>query len=784
MWLRIQLSIMLGLLWLPAEFSAAEELGLATAQGFLKQNCFDCHQGSDAEGGLDLTKLSRELSDPEVMARWVRIFDRVDEGEMPPEDAGELDRQEASSFLKATETQLVRYQNREHTKLGRVRSRRLTNQQLERTLHDLLAIDVPLASLMPEEQRTDGFTNIAEGQPMSHFQLATHLAVVDAALEAAFDRASESDQDNWSRDYTARQIARRNPRQRNRDPEMINGKAVVWSSTLVFYGRITSTTVRESGWYRFNVKASSVNQLKDRGVWCSVRTGRCTSGAPLMTWVGAIEATEDPQEWTFEGWIPKDHMIEIRPADATLRKARFQGGQVGAGEGGPQRVPGVAMHSMSIERIHPGGDIETVRRYLLGDLKSDASVQQVTKQLQTFIRRAFRRPVTPQTMQPYVQMLNQSIESGIDPIETLRKCYRAVLCSPRFLYLVESPGQLDEFAIASRLSYLLWDSMPDWQLSKLAREGKLSDPKVLRQQVSRMLKGKNGHQFIKDFAAQWLDLMDIDFTEPDRKLYKDFDIVTQDAMLAETHRFLHGLLSRNASAATLINADFTFLNSRLARYYGIEGVEGDRLQRVSLSADSHRGGLLTHGSILKVTANGTNTSPVLRGVWVSERILGTPIPPPPENVPAVEPDIRGAKTIREQLEKHLSDSDCAACHYKIDPPGYALENFDAAGRWRDSYLQVKSGRAKRSEAKIDSSFTLPDGRDFKDFDEFRELISQDPRPIARNFVEKLLVYGTGAPITFADRAVVDQIVDDAADENYGLRTLLDGVVTSSTFQNK
>ncbi len=391
--------------------------------------------------------------------------------------------------------------------------------------------------------------------------------------------------------------------------------------------------------------------------------------------------------------------------------------------------------------------------------------------------------MSEEDLRPYLRLLRQSISAGEEPIDALFAAYRAVLCSPRFLYFVEPTGPLDDHAIATRLSYMLWNSLPDAQLMKLADEGKLHDLATLHEQVERMLDGGRGRTFIENFAAQWLDLVDIDFTEPDRKLYRDFDVIVQNAMLDETHRFLDSLLESDASITNVIDSDFTFLNSRLARYYGIDGVEGDALQRVSLERDSHRGGLMAQGSILKVTANGTHTSPVLRGVWVSERILGTPIPPPPESVPAVEPDIRGAQTIREQLQKHLSDTACAGCHYKIDPPGYALENFDAAGRWRDAYVQVAKGRSKRAMP-VDASFTLPDGRSFHDFDEFRRLLSVKPRPVARNVAEKLLVYGTGASISFADRAVVEEIVDQAADNDYGLRSLLHAVVASPTFLTK
>lgn len=760
---------------------------------FFASHCLDCHSGPDGEGGLDLTTIGTPLADPANFARWVRIHDRVRDGEMPPADYGQPDSGETERFLAGLGEPLRLEQERQWATEGRVRGRRLTNHQLERTLQDLLAIDVPLASLMSEEPRHDGFTNVADHQSISHFHLESHLKVVDHALDAAFDRAGE-DGAVWRRDYGPKDLARANPKKRNRDPEMREGLAVVWSSGLIFYGRITSTKVKRDGWYRVTFRASAVKKPADHGVWCSVRSGPCVSSAPLLNWVGSFEATDEPQEWTFETWIPSGQMLEIRPADAKLKRARFQGGQVGVGEGEPQDVPGVALHSMTIERIHPGGDVADVRERLFGDLpmamrngrpEVDEAVtaEALRAQWTRFASRAFRRPASDSELARYDELARAVLDSGQSPTDALRAAYRAILCSPRFLYFQEPVGALDGHAIASRLSYLIGNTMPDPQLRRLADEGRLADPDTIRQEVDRLLGTDRGRDFVRDFAGQWLDLVDIDFTEPDRKLYPDFDIVVQNAMLAETHAFLQDLLDRDASVGELLAADYTFLNSRLARFYGLDGVVGDAIRRVALPDGSPRGGLLAHGSILKVTANGTDTSPVLRGVWVSERLLGQPIPPPPENVPAVEPDIRGATTIRELLEKHKSDSSCAGCHRKIDPPGYALENFDAAGRWRDTYVRLSGGRP-RPGAVIDASETLPDGRAFAGFDEFRRHVSSDVPMIAKNLAEKWLVYGTGGPVSFADREDVGRIVARAAEHDFGFRSLLHAVATSPTFLTK
>lgn len=766
-----------------------------SVKSFLTNHCVACHDGEDGEGGLDLTASRGDLNAPGELAQWTRIFDRVKAHEMPPKDADQPNQKNVDSFLDATGKWLTEYQRDQWQALGRVRGRRLTNLQLERTLHDLLCIDIPLASLMTEEPRTNGFPTVADGQPMSHFQIQKHLEVVDVALDEAFRRAV-SPNDEWKKTLPAKDLVRRNPRRRTREPEMIDGKAVTWASTLVFYGRLPSTTAREDGWYRFRVKASALKAPETGGVWCTVRTGACVSSAPLMAWVGSFEATDKPQEWTFECWLPKGHMLEIRPGDRTLKQARFAGGQVGTGEGGPQNVPGVALESVEMERIHRGAGNWLLRRSLFGELKIDPAgnkqaarlvsenpAADVASLMHAFAEKAFRRPVTQDEVAPYLEMVLGQIVDGVPLLDALQGGYRAILCSPRFLYFHETPGPLDDYAIASRLSYFLWNTMPDNQLLKMAASGKLTKPWAVKQQVERMLADDRGKNFVRDFAADWLDLRLIDFTEPDPRLHRDFDIVVQQSMLDETHTYLQTMLDDNLSVEMLIDSDFTFLNSRLARFYRIDGVTGDAIQQVALKPEHHRGGLLTHGAILKVTANGTTTSPVIRGLWVSERLLGVHVPPPPENVPAIEPDIRGAKSIRDMLARHRAEDSCASCHVKIDPPGFALENFNPAGQWRNTYYTGKWKKNFRPKP-IDASYDLPDGRHFEDFRSFQKLVLAEPEVLASNLTEKLITYGTGTPVTFADRSAVDEIVQQTAESGHGFRSLIAAVASHHLFTTK
>lgn len=792
--MRLPLLFILPFVLAGAESRAQEAPAPSSVRAFTKEHCSTCHSADDPEAGLNIDALSVRLEEPGTFKKWVRILDRVKTGEMPPADSSDLELSAREHFTEVTSKWLKSYQEEEHRRLGRVQARRLTNLHLERTLQDLLGIDIPLAIELPDEPRTDGFTTVADGQPMSHFQLERHLGLVDVALDEAFRRAG-SFGESTRRSLSARQLARRNSRRRTREPELLDGAAVVWTGRTIYYGRLPSTQAAVDGWYRFSIRASALKPPKSGGVWCTVRSGQCVSSAPLLHWVHAFEVTQTTNEWTFEAWLPKGHMLEIRPGDSTLKQARFRGGQIGAGEGGPQNVPGLAIHSMSVQRIHHGATNEEVRKKLFGDLAVGASVagpnagvsitsdrphEDAGRLVRQFATAAFRRPVDDAEIEPFVAMARRGLDAGQPFSDAIRSAYRAVLCSSRFLYFYEMPGRLDQCALASRLSYFLWSTMPDAELMALAAAGDLGDPAVQRAQVERMLNDPRGQNFVKDFAHEWLDLSEIDFTQPDRRRHGDFDLIVQQTMLDETHAFLQAMVSEDLSVTNLIDSEFTFLNSRLAAHYGIDGVDGDKLQRVKLQPRHRRGGVLTQGAILKVTANGTTTSPVLRGVWVAERLLGEHIPPPPEGIPAIEPDIRGAKTIREMLAKHRSDASCASCHVKIDPPGFALENYDPAGKWRDRYYHKK----QQLRLRVDPSYQLADGRDFNDIDEFRKLIVRRPSSLARNVAEKLIIYGTGAPVSFVDRQHVADIVKATADGEHGFRSLIHAVVASPLFQRK
>jgi hypothetical protein len=418
--------------------------------------------------------------------------------------------------------------------------------------------------------------------------------------------------------------------------------------------------------------------------------------------------------------------------------------------------------------------------------------------LRNFVARAYRHPVEGTEVKRFLPVVQSALKLGNNFTDAMIAAYTAVLCSPEFLYLDEKPGRLNGYELAERLSFFLWNSPPDEELRRCAEKHELGKPQALRAQTERMLADGKSRRFVEAFLDYWLDLRKIVATSPDANLYSDYylDDLLEESALEETRAFFTELLRENFPARNIVSSDFAMLNERLAAHYDLPCVQGVALRRVQLPKDSVRGGLMTQAAVLKVTANGTTTSPVLRGAWIMERILGQRPPPPPPTVPAIDPDIRGAVTIRQQLEKHRTLETCNACHAKIDPAGFALENFDVMGGWRERYRSESGGELAQGIAKsgqkfafhyalpVDASGALPDGRQFRDVRELKQLLLADEKQIARNLARQLTVYATGAPIHFADRAEIEKILERASASQYGVRTMIEELVQSELFRNK
>ncbi len=759
----------------------------AKLEPFLDQHCYACHDDLDSEGDLNLLDLSFNPSNKDNFKIWERVFERVENGEMPPKKKSRPPHQDLKSFLTALELPLIEESYYELKERGRVNARRLTAQEYENSLHDLLGIDIPLAEdLTPEAE--GGFDTRADSQQISHFHLNNYLKVSDVALEEAFTRALKGDQE-FKKEYSIKQITTPG-RTNNRGPQLWKGKAISWAARLQFAGRVTSTRVPESGNYRVTIHdLDAVNPGSDGYTWGTLQTGAGVSNDPLLYTMAIVEATTKPTTQSFEGWIQKDHLLVLKPNESGLKHLNQRGGNLRFEKRDLEKegLTGFRFSKITIERIYPNTTEKLVRTLLFGNqndhfirtggLQPRASANSL---IQRFASRAFRRPIPPEQLAPYQKIAAAQLRAGKPFPEAIRAAYHAILCSPHFLTFIEKPGPLDDHAAAARLSFLFWKTLPDGQLRKLADTGKLRTPEALRQQILRLLANKKSERFIKDFTDQWLDLRNIDATQPDPKRYGKFDLPLQESMLLETRSFITELIRNDHSITQILQSDFGLLNTRLRDHYRLKNVKitpGKGIQKVPLSP-THRSGLLTQGSILKVTADGSVSSPVLRGAWINERILGRHILPPPPNTPAIEPDIRGAISIRDQLTKHTQATTCASCHYKIDPPGFALENYDPIGTFRLAYGN------KKNSAKVDPSGVTYDGKKFNNFKDWQSIYLQKKDILARAFVKQLLQYGTGGDIHFSDRLYIGDILKKSQADNYGVRTLIVNALISPPFLTK
>ncbi|MFT5093653.1 MAG: hypothetical protein ACI93T_002482, partial [Porticoccaceae bacterium] len=414
-------------------------------------------------------------------------------------------------------------------------------------------------------------------------------------------------------------------------------------------------------------------------------------------------------------------------------------------------------------------------------LDGQAKVEVILKR---FLPLAFRRPVTKDEVQGYADIVMEHMSAGHRFDDGMHLAIRTALVSPNFLYRETNPGRLDDFGLASRLSYFLTSGPPDRQLRELAAAGQLHEKKVLKAEVYRLIQGTRSRGFVSDFTGQWLGTRRLAEIMPDQKLL-DFKPSDRDAMIAETELFFTEVLLKNLPLETFIKPDFTFLNQDLAtRIYGRTDVKSKRkMTRASVSKDSPYGGILGQASVMMATANGVDTQPVLRGVWVQENVLGDPPPPPPMNVPAITPDTRGAKTVRDLMAAHTSKESCAGCHRKIDPPGFVLENFDPIGRWRTNYPVWTKGELQ-SGPRINVAATMPDGTELQSVRDLKSYVVRHIDRFGQCLSEKLMTYATGRHLSYADRHEISTIVQRTREASGGFQDLFIALILSETFATK
>jgi hypothetical protein len=540
----------------------------------------------------------------------------------------------------------------------------------------------------------------------------------------------------------------------------------------------------------------------------------------LLRRLGAFDAGPDPTTVTFDVVLLQGETI--RPDASRFfrsRPARTEGRPLGSAFRNPlatrEGQPGVVYRWLEVEGPLPEDSGAAGRALLFDDLPIEELGQgriqvtprdaraDATRLVRAFLGRAYRRPVQDAEVDRFAGGVRAALDAGAPFAEALRSGYAAILASPGFIYFDEPEGALDGHALAARLAYFLWNGPPDEALRAAATRGELQDPRRLRSEAERLLGDPRARRFVDAFLDYWLDLRRLGATSPDAVLYPDYalDDMLLESAKEETQLFFAELLRRDLPVRHVVASDFAMVNERLAELYGLPAPLtsslGVGLRRVALPRGHVRGGLLTQASVLKVTANGTSTSPMVRGAWISERLLGVEVPPPPAGVPAVEPDIRGAETIRQQLEKHRADKSCASCHVKIDPAGLALEAFDVFGGARTRYRAMGEGPTPttawgkdgirhefHAALPVDPSGTLASGERFSDVQELKRIILRDERALARNLARQLTVYATGSAVRFADRPRLEALLDRARHGGYGVRSLVLALVESDLFRHK
>ena len=790
-----RITLVVTLLALPIALSAAEPLD-GQISAFLKTHCLECHGAEKPKKGFRVDTLGGDFASAPNRKQWLAAWKRIKAGEMPPK-AKPRPAEDEVKFLGDWVARQDEAAAPARTAQGRVVLRRLNRVEYENTIRDLLGIVVELKDLLPPDSSADGFDNVGEALHLSSFQMERYLEAADKALNLAIVNGPQPPlfkkqlrcQDTHTVKLATEKVYR------------TNGDALVLFSSSPWNAiTVSQFYPPDRGNYRFRISASAF-QSDDKPVTYRVEAGPMLMGTKNHL-IGYFDAPPgEPAIVEFTDFVEARSTIRIQPFGIANAQTVDK---IGADK---YEGPGLEVQWIEIEGpLHDIWPPESHRR-IFGDLPQEKQPKQqhllhvvssdpaadARQILLKFTRRAYRRRVSDDDVKPLVALVERKIADGYSFEGAVRVGLKGALVSPEFLFLREKPGQLDHFALASRLSYFLWSTMPDEELLALAEQGKLRDTNALREQVERLLAHPKSAQFTENFVDQWLGLREIDFTEPDRLLYPEYDDMLRAAMVEETHRFFREVLEQDLSLTNFVASDFTFLNERLARHYNIRDVKGHDFRKVKLPPDSHRGGVMTMASVLKVTANGTSTSPVVRGAWVLNRILGTPPEPPPDDVPAIEPDIRGATTIREQLGKHRAIESCASCHVKIDPPGFALESFDVTGFWRANYRSLGRGEPVTIDGQrmhyakgpaVNPSDVLPDGRKFANVDDLKQLLLQDKDQLARALTTKLVTYATGRGPQPSDQAEIEAIVGRIRDKGYGLKTLVHQIVMSGLFLEK
>ena len=762
---------------------------------FIREHCAKCHGEEKQKGDLRLDTLSTDFTRAENAVIWRNVAEILTLGDMPPEEEPRPPTDALLPVLKAIETEL-RAAAEAHGSKGRIAIRRLSHSALDNTVRDLLGINLELSEHLPADPELEGFDNLAatlDANPELVLKLQNN------ARKLARHALVSGDDTREQRVYSMDGIGHGyNVEERNGfvvTSSSRDRKHVMWPEGFV---------VPQDGIYVIKVTAFAEDLrtvLEERGIEYTYHDenyeqslksrDRRPNDALRLVAIVAIQASEARHMDAASvpgrrvGFFYVSNKLESDAVEVRLKKGEnvmihYASGAILnrspiANVGGADMLVADLLHVREIEVNGPLLESwpSRAQQKLLGNGKG-ATPAQIRSNIEDFLFRAFRRPVPDTTVENFIGLYRTGLERGLTEVESMRNVVQGVLCSPRFLFNHDAGDGKDVWALANRLSYFLWNSMPDEELLRLAESGKLLQPDVIRKEVTRMLADEKSNRFVRDFTANWLQLKKISDMRPDPKLYREYDPLLEGFMREESEVFFERILKRNMPVTTFLDSDFVWINERLAKHYQIDGVKGAQFRKVELAMNNPRGGLLGQASILKITSNGTRTSPVIRGVWILENILGDPPSPPPADVKPIEPDVRGTKTIPEMLARHREVESCNDCHRKIDAWGMGLEHFNAVGALRSQY---------RNGQPIQAWGELPGGS-FDGAAELKQVLMGRADQFARALTEKLFTYALGHPLTFAEHIMAEDIAKANLENNEGFQDLIHEICASPLFRGK
>ncbi len=738
----------------------------------VNQYCLGCHNNTVKSGGLALDTVSPENTDRDSEL-WEKVVRRLRARRMPPAGMPRPDERTFDKVVASLERSLDRAAAA-HPNPGRTDTfRRLTRTEYRNAIRDLIAIEIDVSSLLPSDESSQGFDNITVGD-LSPTLLDRYITAAEKIARVAVGRPSRSPDG----------ITVRIPPDLTQE-EHINGLPIGTRGGASF-----PYSFPLDGEYEFTIRLTRDRNEDIEGLREPHELELLLDGRRLQLFTVAPPQGENPpaadQHLTVRVPVksgPREVGAAFLKKPTVLLETERQPYQAHFNYYRHPRIQ-PAVYSISIVGPYgaqgPGETPSRQRIFVCRPSQASEEESCAKRIVETLMRRACRRPISAEDLARPLEFYRQTraqdgFEAGIE------MALRAVLVSPEFLFRVEQDPagvapktayRISDLELASRLSFFLWSSIPDDELLETAIRRDLSKPAVLERQVRRMLADKRSGSLVTNFASQWLYLRNLDSMTPDMRLFPDFDDNLRRAFRRETELFFESILREDRSVLDLLNADYTFVNERLAKHYGIPNVFGSRFRRISLGGDSKRGGLLRQGSILTVTSYATRTSPVIRGKWVLENFLGTPPPPPSSNVPSLESTVGEGLTVRERLAQHRADPACASCHRLMDPVGFALENYDAVGRWRIA----DAGKP------IDASGGLPDGSEFEGVAGLQQALLGRPEIFAGTLTEKLLTYALGRGVEPYDAPAVREIVRKAQAENFRLSSIVLGIATSTPFR--